>query len=171
VTVDLGEIRDLAYYTGVTFQILAPGPGEPVGAGGRYDRLLERFGAPRPAAGFAVALDNLRWALGQSAFSGRARVLVASNGAESDAVCAALRASGIAAVAAPAADAHAYAAAWRFGYVLELGASGIRLCPVGGGGASELAAHDADAVGREVSELLGSLDPDPLAPSGGRGSP
>ncbi|HTM43765.1 MAG TPA: ATP phosphoribosyltransferase regulatory subunit, partial [Polyangiaceae bacterium] len=61
--VDLGEIRSLNYYTGLTFHILAHGPGEPVGSGGRYDHLFEQFGAGRPAAGFAVDLGNLCWAV------------------------------------------------------------------------------------------------------------
>ena len=62
--VDLADVRHSAYYTGALFQILAEGPGEAVVSGGRYDRLLERFGAPSPAAGFAVDLDNLAWAVG-----------------------------------------------------------------------------------------------------------
>ena len=61
--VDLGEVRGFAYYTGAIFHLLAEGPGEPIGSGGRYDDLLARFGAPMPAAGFALDLDNLAWAL------------------------------------------------------------------------------------------------------------
>jgi ATP phosphoribosyltransferase regulatory subunit len=61
--VDLGEPCRFDYYTGMTFHILAEGPGEAVGSGGRYDKLLERFGADCPAAGFAVDLSNLCWAL------------------------------------------------------------------------------------------------------------
>lgn len=60
---DLGEVRDNAYYTGVSFTLLASGPGEPLGSGGRYDGLLARFGADAPATGFGLDLSNLEWAL------------------------------------------------------------------------------------------------------------
>jgi ATP phosphoribosyltransferase regulatory subunit len=43
--------------------VLASGPGEPLGAGGRYDDLLSRYGASAPATGFALDLDNLQWTL------------------------------------------------------------------------------------------------------------
>ena len=60
--VDLGEVRGFAYYTGAIFHVLAAGPGEPIGAGGRYDDLLARFDAPMPAVGFALDLDAVAWA-------------------------------------------------------------------------------------------------------------
>ncbi len=63
LALDLGEVRDNAYYTGVSFTLLAPGPGEPLGSGGRYDGLLARFGADAPATGFGLDLSNLEWAL------------------------------------------------------------------------------------------------------------
>src|SRR5207248_1038172 len=49
--VDLGEVRGLGYYTGVVFNLYAPGAPRPVGGGGRYDTLLGRFGDSRPAVG------------------------------------------------------------------------------------------------------------------------
>ena len=61
--VDLGETRGRAYYTGASFQILADGPGQAIGRGGRYDNLLGHFGAAQPATGFALSVDNLQWAL------------------------------------------------------------------------------------------------------------
>jgi ATP phosphoribosyltransferase regulatory subunit len=63
LTADLAEVRGFAYYTGTIFHIYAPGPGEAIGAGGRYDELLARFGAPMPSVGFALDLDSLSWAL------------------------------------------------------------------------------------------------------------
>ena len=63
IVVDLGETWNFAYYTGMLFQVLAEGPGEAVGSGGRYDGLFDRFGFSRPAAGFAIDLGNLSWAL------------------------------------------------------------------------------------------------------------
>src|SRR5919206_404212 len=63
VVVDLGEVRGLGYYTGITFAGYAPGAGSAVAAGGRYDGLLARFGRPGPAIGFAVDLEFATQAL------------------------------------------------------------------------------------------------------------
>ena len=60
---DLSDARGSSYYTGMSFNVLAAGPGEPVAGGGRYDELLERYGMPRAATGFAFDLGNLQWAL------------------------------------------------------------------------------------------------------------
>ncbi len=59
VVIDLGVLRDWGYYTGVVFEGFAPGISTPVALGGRYDALLGRFGADRPAVGFGVLLDPL----------------------------------------------------------------------------------------------------------------
>ena len=60
---DFGIFRDLGYYTGLVFEIYTSGLGFILGGGGRYDRLLERFGAPMPAVGFGLGLDRLHVAL------------------------------------------------------------------------------------------------------------
>ncbi len=57
VSFDLGAIRDFDYYTGVIFEGYGPDVGRPLILGGRYDRLLARFGRPAPATGFMVHLD------------------------------------------------------------------------------------------------------------------
>jgi ATP phosphoribosyltransferase regulatory subunit len=57
VNLDLGALRDFDYYTGVIFEGYGPEVGRPVAQGGRYDRLLERFGRSAPATGFMVQLD------------------------------------------------------------------------------------------------------------------
>lgn len=59
VDIDLGDVGELDYYTGLTFKIYAPGLGAPLGGGGRYDHLLEKFGSPEPAVGFSLCLDWL----------------------------------------------------------------------------------------------------------------
>jgi ATP phosphoribosyltransferase regulatory subunit len=66
VAVDLGEVRGLGYYTGITFAGYASGAGSAVAVGGRYDHLLERFGRPGPAIGFAVDLEFATQALERS---------------------------------------------------------------------------------------------------------
>jgi ATP phosphoribosyltransferase regulatory subunit len=72
--VDLGEIRGLGYYTGITFAGYAPGASSSVANGGRYDGLLARFGRPGPAIGFAVDLEFATQALERTAGRGRARL-------------------------------------------------------------------------------------------------
>lgn len=63
VAVDLGEVADFDYYTGMTFKIYVPGWGLPLGQGGRYDALLAQFGRDEPAVGFSLSLDWLAGAL------------------------------------------------------------------------------------------------------------
>ena len=58
VSFDLGAIRDFDYYTGVIFEGYGAEGGRPLAQGGRYDRLLARFGRPAPATGFMVHMDR-----------------------------------------------------------------------------------------------------------------
>lgn len=53
--------RPLDYYTGLVFEIAAPGADRPLAGGGRYDRLLTLLGAkkPIPGVGFSVWLDRV----------------------------------------------------------------------------------------------------------------
>ncbi len=59
VIFDLGLVRDLSYYTGAIFEVYDPALGHVIGAGGRYDDLIGRFGSPRPACGFALFVERL----------------------------------------------------------------------------------------------------------------
>ena len=59
VQFDLSEILGFDYYTGTIFEIHMPGAGVALGGGGRYDSLMGRFGAERPAIGFSLSLDRL----------------------------------------------------------------------------------------------------------------
>lgn len=56
---DLGEVRGLDYYTGVHFELYIAGAGRAVGAGGRYDELMARFGRPMPAVGVSLDVDAI----------------------------------------------------------------------------------------------------------------
>lgn len=53
--------RNLEYYSGLVFQIEAPGLADAVAGGGRYDGLLSDLGAPRevPAIGSAIHTERL----------------------------------------------------------------------------------------------------------------
>lgn len=55
---DLGAVRDWDYYTGPTFELFTRDLGFPLGAGGRYDSLLSRFGLAIPATGFVMYVDR-----------------------------------------------------------------------------------------------------------------
>lgn len=57
ITFDLGKVPHLNYYSGLIFEGFIEGIGTSVLSGGRYDTLLEKFGAPMPAIGFSVKLD------------------------------------------------------------------------------------------------------------------
>lgn len=56
---DFNLISNMNYYTGVVFEGYAADLGSPLLGGGRYDRLLEQFGRPAPATGFAIKMDRL----------------------------------------------------------------------------------------------------------------
>jgi ATP phosphoribosyltransferase regulatory subunit len=122
LTVDLGEVRGFAYYTGTIFHTYASGTGDAIGSGGRYDELLARFGWDLPAAGFAVDLDRLSEALdGCARFDAPLRVVVAGAGnAAGDALLGQLRAQGVAAVRIEGRqNALQWARAWGFSHVLD----------------------------------------------------
>ncbi|NLM51609.1 MAG: ATP phosphoribosyltransferase regulatory subunit [Firmicutes bacterium] len=59
VTLDLGMVRMMNYYTGMVFEGYTNGLGYPLCGGGRYDQLLTNFGCELSAVGFAVSLDHL----------------------------------------------------------------------------------------------------------------
>lgn len=60
---DLGLYRSLDYYTGMLFEIYLPEMGYPVAGGGRYDKMMQRFGLHCPATGFALGVDRVLLAL------------------------------------------------------------------------------------------------------------
>lgn len=65
VSVDFGIMRSFDYYTGVVLEVYAPGLGLSIGGGGRYDDVMTQYGAPMPAAGFAVGIERLHIALAE----------------------------------------------------------------------------------------------------------
>jgi ATP phosphoribosyltransferase regulatory subunit len=75
VSIDFGIMRSFDYYTGVVIEAYAEGAGVPLGGGGRYDDVLETFGAGAPAAGFAIRLERLHEALAAQETSIPVRVL------------------------------------------------------------------------------------------------
>lgn len=63
VSVDLGMVQSLNYYTGVIFKGFTHGVGFPIISGGRYDRLVSKFGKEMPATGFSTGINLLMTAL------------------------------------------------------------------------------------------------------------
>lgn len=56
---DLSELRGYHYHTGLVFAAFAPGWGQAIANGGRYDHIGEVFGRARPATGFSTDLKAL----------------------------------------------------------------------------------------------------------------
>jgi ATP phosphoribosyltransferase regulatory subunit len=56
---DLAELRGYHYHTGVVFAAFAPGYGQEIARGGRYDEIGKVFGRARPATGFSTDLRIL----------------------------------------------------------------------------------------------------------------
>lgn len=61
---DFCELRGYNYHTGMVFAVYAPGHGEALAKGGRYDAIGQDFGRARPATGFSMDIRALV-ALGQ----------------------------------------------------------------------------------------------------------
>jgi len=73
---DLSELRGFHYHTGLVFSALAPGCGQALANGGRYDDIGEVFGRARPATGFNTDLKALLGFL-PAADTGNGSILVA----------------------------------------------------------------------------------------------
>jgi ATP phosphoribosyltransferase regulatory subunit len=76
---DLGELRGYHYLTGLVFAAFAPGYGNPIASGGRYDHIGEVFGRARPATGFALDISAIS-KLGLLSTSPASVIAVVENG-------------------------------------------------------------------------------------------
>ena len=59
ISFDLGMVNQLNYYTGIIFRGYTYDSGYPIVAGGRYDHLVEHYGAGMPAVGFSLKINEL----------------------------------------------------------------------------------------------------------------
>lgn len=59
ISFDLSMSGTYGYYTGIIFRAYTYGTGDAVVRGGRYDKLMEKFGKNTPSIGFAVLIDEL----------------------------------------------------------------------------------------------------------------
>lgn len=65
VSIDLGMVQKINYYTGIIVKGFARGMGFPICGGGRYDNLIGAFGENIPATGVAIGVDRLMAAIGE----------------------------------------------------------------------------------------------------------
>lgn len=63
ISVDLGMVSRIPYYTGIVFRGYTYGTGVSIVDGGRYNDLLAQFGQDLPSVGFAILIDELMSAL------------------------------------------------------------------------------------------------------------
>lgn len=63
VSFDLGMLSKYHYYTGIIFKAYTYGIGDAIVTGGRYNKLLQKFGKDAAAIGFAVVVDDMMEAL------------------------------------------------------------------------------------------------------------
>lgn len=63
VSIDLGMVQSVNYYTGIIFRGFTYGIGFPILSGGRYDGLVEKFGKGAPATGFSLGINMIMMAL------------------------------------------------------------------------------------------------------------
>jgi ATP phosphoribosyltransferase regulatory subunit len=63
ITIDLGVLRGIDYYTGLIFETFVPNLGYSICGGGRYDNLTAQFGIKLPATGFALGVERVLLAL------------------------------------------------------------------------------------------------------------
>lgn len=148
VVVDLGETRNMGYYTGAVFHVLADGPGEPVASGGRYDSLYQRFGLASPAAGFAIDLNHLCWALRTSNAAPTPATRIVVSEAAPPQLAQRLREAGYS--CAVASEAQAYARFWQYDFVVD---DGLLVSAIASGRRSALPAEPEDAVA-QIAEFI-----------------
>jgi ATP phosphoribosyltransferase regulatory subunit len=63
ISIDLGMVQSLNYYTGIIFRGITKEIGYPICGGGRYDKLVSEFGRNLPATGFALGIKRVLIAL------------------------------------------------------------------------------------------------------------
>ncbi|MDF2504813.1 MULTISPECIES: ATP phosphoribosyltransferase regulatory subunit [Clostridium] len=63
ISIDLGMVQNLNYYSGLIFRGYCMDAGDSILSGGRYDKLIENFGEKLPATGLAINVDIVLQAL------------------------------------------------------------------------------------------------------------
>lgn len=64
--IDPTIVRGMGYYTGTVFEVSYPGWNSSIAGGGRYDKMLERYGKGSPAVGFSLGFERIISILSES---------------------------------------------------------------------------------------------------------
>lgn len=91
---DLAELRGYHYKTGIVFAAFAPGHGQELARGGRYDEVSGVYGKARPATGFSADLKTLIRLSGEAPYQVRAILAPYEDDSALDQVVGELRAKG-----------------------------------------------------------------------------
>lgn len=76
IVTDFSIIRDFDYYTGILFEVYQSNITDIIGSGGRYDRLIKKFGLDVPATGFALDIDLTHKAVNEIELKGKSKILI-----------------------------------------------------------------------------------------------
>lgn len=82
ISLDLGMLQSIDYYTGSIFKCYTHGVGFPIAAGGRYDNLMGDFGAKHGAVGCAVGINRIMQVYDASVTSVPSTLIFAEKDAE-----------------------------------------------------------------------------------------
>ncbi|MHB1295925.1 MAG: ATP phosphoribosyltransferase regulatory subunit [Anaerolineae bacterium] len=153
IILDLGEVRSMAYYTGISFHGYVAGLGFPVCSGGRYDGLVGRFGADLPAVGFAMGIERSLLVTHPALDTAPHLVMSACNHAACHRLAALARSKGLRVevdiLGKSASELEAYAATKGAHRVLACAADGASFTVVEAGARRALS---AEQVGKEVAQ-------------------
>ncbi|MDD2980493.1 MAG: ATP phosphoribosyltransferase regulatory subunit [Hespellia sp.] len=69
ISFDLSMSGSYGYYTGIIFRAYTYGTGDAIVRGGRYNKVLEKFGKQAPSIGFGIIVDELMNALSRQKIS------------------------------------------------------------------------------------------------------
>lgn len=67
--IDLSEVGNQPYYTGIVFNAYTAGMDTAIASGGRYDNLISRFGKDIPSVGFSLLLRKIESAVHSEKFN------------------------------------------------------------------------------------------------------
>jgi len=97
ISIDLGMVQKLNYYTGIIVKGFAGGMGFPICGGGRYDNLIEEFGTKIPATGIAIGIERLLTLCENNERTSAETIVCYDDGCRADAikVSRALRSNGV----------------------------------------------------------------------------
>lgn len=82
ISIDLGMLQSIDYYTGSIFKCYTHGVGFPIAAGGRYDNLMGMFGSPMGAVGCAIGVNRIMQVYKRSTNDIPSTLVFAQEGAE-----------------------------------------------------------------------------------------